>query len=102
MKKTLPDADPTHQILHLVFVSVTKQMSQLTTISSIAAQRTQKTPPHSTTPSHSPLLTHRGCHANIFGWAKSGNLLPMTDILQAIYGLEATLGLRTDRNHCVM
>jgi len=51
MKKTLPDADPTHQILHLVFVSVTKQMSQLTTISSIAAQRTQKTPPHSTTPS---------------------------------------------------
>jgi len=53
MKKTLPDADPTHQILHLVFVSVTKQMSQLTTISSIAAQRTQKTPPHSTTPSHS-------------------------------------------------
>jgi len=42
MKKTLPDADPTHQILHLVFVSVTKQMSQLTTISSIAAQRTQK------------------------------------------------------------
>jgi len=42
MKKTLPDADPTHQILHLVFVSVTKQMSQLTTISSIAAQRTQE------------------------------------------------------------
>lgn len=67
-----------------------------------STKNTRKTPPHSTTPSHSLLLMHRGCHANIFGWAKSGNMLPMTDVLQVIYGLEATLGLRTDRNHCVM
>jgi len=40
---------------------------------------------------HEIPVRHRWRHAKIFGWAKLGNLRPTTDVLQAIYGLQATL-----------